>query len=136
LLIGSDALYLRKIFLKSLNGFFWLIKNINKFTGQSDISERSVSQEAKILEDHFSDISDENRAVLIVGFFSFHDDGKKLEPSFQVEIVINFQNSVGERDFEEIKPTNLLKIVMRRFEKRDEDMFEHFLSFLVKSTVK
>jgi hypothetical protein len=95
-----------------------------------------VSQEAKILEDHFSDISDENRAVLIVGFFSFHDDGKKLEPSFQVEIVINFQNSVGERDFEEIKPTNLLKIVMRRFEKRDEDMFEHFLSFLVKSTVK
>jgi hypothetical protein len=41
-----------------------------------------VSQEAKILEDHFSDIGDENRAVLVVGFFSFHDDGKKFEPSF------------------------------------------------------
>jgi hypothetical protein len=72
-----------------------------------------VSQEAKILEDHFSDISDENRAVLIVGFFSFHDDGKKLKPSFQVKIVINFKNSVGERDFQKVKPTDLLKIVMR-----------------------
>lgn len=88
------------------------------------------------MEDDFSDICDENRAVLIVSFFSFHDDGKKLEPSFQVEIVINFKNSVGERDFKEIKPTDLLKIVMRRFEKRDKNMFEHFLSFFVKSTVK
>ncbi len=74
-----------------------------------------MSKKAEILENHFGDIGDEDGAVLIVSFFSFHDDGKKPQSAFQVEVVVNFKNPVCERDLQEIKPPDLLKIVMRRF---------------------
>ncbi len=95
-----------------------------------------MGKEAEILEDHFSDIGDENWAVFVVFFFHFQDHGEKSESSFQVEVVVDFKDPVGKGDLKKIESSDLLKVVVGWFQEGYENVLKHFSSFLITSAVK
>lgn len=100
------------------------------------MAKRSLNKKAEILEDHFGDIGDKNWAVFVILFFHFQYHGEKSKFSFQVEVIVDFKNPVGEGDLKKIESSDLLEVVMRWFQEGYENVFEHFSFFLIKSTVK